>query len=648
MSKAEKVSSPLKDSLRLFIRNKPSVLAMIMILLLAGVAVTGHFYVGNMPDEKQFELIENAEIAGDVHGLEITPTAVWDPSEPILEDYFISPGGKSRVTEGKTYWMGTDHLGRDVMARLWAGSSISLTIGFLAVSISLLLGISLGGIAGYYGRSRVAFPILAMFILLLSSGIAWAADFTFAAIPILIAAFGFFIVLAAMAIMGGRYKSVVVFFVTVVLAFAVYMYVGYVETTAPEGRIYTQAAQIESQSLDVVRHIRSYGKEVRKSEDGRAGANSKEWMQEEQFKIELEILAVEVEVARFVLIEHNANIEMAERMVPERKTRIEHLGSVGLADSVKDEKKLLESDKKRKNTLADGTKDKETALADAEAALKNANKKGSSGFNLQNSNELLERRADFRGKIHGIFMGKRTTSFEGFIDAKLLSGHQRYSAFRFFRGLGVTVVLILLLVISSLMVAGAAQASASESKSPLKKLFVPTITVDDMVMRYTEIMMAIPVIYLILMVLALFERDVYVVMAIIGLTSWMGTTRFVRAEILALREQDFVQAARALGIPELRIIWRHLVPNAISPVLVSATLGVATAVLTESTLSFLGIGAGPDQNTWGKILAEGRTYMLDANWLIWIPGIAILVTVLSFNLLGEGLREAFNPKLRGR
>ncbi|MCA8945857.1 MAG: ABC transporter permease, partial [Planctomycetes bacterium] len=115
-----------------------------------------------------------------------------------------------------------------------------------------------------------------------------------------------------------------------------------------------------------------------------------------------------------------------------------------------------------------------------------------------------------------------------------------------------------------------------------------------------------------------------------------------------LREQDFIQAARSLGVSDFRIIWRHLVPNAISPVLVSATLGVATAVLAESTLSFLGIGAGPDQPTWGQILSNGRAYITDAAWLTWIPGIAILITVLSFNLLGEGLREAFNPKLRGR
>ena len=160
--------------------------------------------------------------------------------------------------------------------------------------------------------------------------------------------------------------------------------------------------------------------------------------------------------------------------------------------------------------------------------------------------------------------------------------------------------------------------------------------------------MTIPVIFLILAILAIFEKDVFITMGVIGLTSWMGTTRFVRAEILSLREQDFIQAARSLGLSDFRIIWRHLVPNAISPVLVSATLGVAGAVLSESTLSFLGIGAKPEQTTWGQILSEGREYIFDAPHLTWIPGVAILITVLAFNLLGEGLREAFNPKLRGR
>ena len=135
-------------------------------------------------------------------------------------------------------------------------------------------------------------------------------------------------------------------------------------------------------------------------------------------------------------------------------------------------------------------------------------------------------------------------------------------------------------------------------------------------------------------------------MVVIGLTSWMGTARFVRAEFLSLREQDFVQAAKALGVSEFRIIFRHMVPNAIAPVLVSATLGIASAILTEAGLSFLGFGVPPPHATWGNILADGKQYLFDAQWLTYVPGIALLIVVLSFNLFGEALRDALNPRLR--
>jgi peptide/nickel transport system permease protein len=128
----------------------------------------------------------------------------------------------------------------------------------------------------------------------------------------------------------------------------------------------------------------------------------------------------------------------------------------------------------------------------------------------------------------------------------------------------------------------------------------------------------------------------------------MGSARFVRAEFLSLREQDFVVAARALGLRERRIIFRHMVPNAVAPVLVSATIGVADAILAESALSFLGFGVQPPFATWGNILADGRGYLLDAPWLFFVPGFAIFVVVLAFNLVGEGVRDAWNPRLRTR
>jgi peptide/nickel transport system permease protein len=172
------------------------------------------------------------------------------------------------------------------------------------------------------------------------------------------------------------------------------------------------------------------------------------------------------------------------------------------------------------------------------------------------------------------------------------------------------------------------------------------ITVDTIIMRFVDIMLCFPTFFLILTVVALLPPSIYNIMIVIGLTSWMGTARFVRAEFLSLRDQDFVAAARSQAIPEWRIIFVHIVPNAIAPVLVSATLGVASAILTESALSFLGFGVQPPDATWGNILSDGKNFLFDAPWLTFIPGIAILLVVLAFNLCGEGLREAFNPKLK--
>lgn len=175
-----------------------------------------------------------------------------------------------------------------------------------------------------------------------------------------------------------------------------------------------------------------------------------------------------------------------------------------------------------------------------------------------------------------------------------------------------------------------------------------TFTVDTLIMRFVDIMLCFPSFFLILTVVALLPASIYNIMIIIGLTSWMGTTRFVRAEFLSLREQDFVTAARALGLSNWRIIFRHMIPNAIAPVLVSATIGIASAILTEAGLSFLGFGVPPPHATWGNILSDGKRFIFDAPWLTFVPGIAILIVVLSFNLFGEGLRDIFNPKLRER
>jgi peptide/nickel transport system permease protein len=173
------------------------------------------------------------------------------------------------------------------------------------------------------------------------------------------------------------------------------------------------------------------------------------------------------------------------------------------------------------------------------------------------------------------------------------------------------------------------------------------VSVDGLIMRFTDVVLCFPTFFLILTVVALLPPSIYNIMIVIGLTSWMGTARFVRAEFFSLREQDFVTAAKALGLPERRIIFRHMMPNALAPVLVSASIGVASAILTESALSFLGFGVQPPYATWGNILSDGKDFIFDAPWLFFIPGLAILVVVLAFNLVGEGLREALDPRLRG-
>jgi peptide/nickel transport system permease protein len=193
-------------------------------------------------------------------------------------------------------------------------------------------------------------------------------------------------------------------------------------------------------------------------------------------------------------------------------------------------------------------------------------------------------------------------------------------------------------------------------KAPLEKqqsvwnrmLRKNTLSVDTLIMRFVDVMLCFPSFFLILTVVALLPANIYNIMIVIGLTSWMGATRFVRAEFLSLREQDFVAAAKALGLSNFRIIFRHMMPNAIAPVLVSATIGIATAILTEAGLSFLGFGVPPPHATWGNILSDGKRFIFDAPWLTFIPGFAILTVVLSFNLFGEGLRDVMNPKLRER
>jgi peptide/nickel transport system permease protein len=167
---------------------------------------------------------------------------------------------------------------------------------------------------------------------------------------------------------------------------------------------------------------------------------------------------------------------------------------------------------------------------------------------------------------------------------------------------------------------------------------------DTIIMRFVDIMLCFPRFFLILMVIAFLEPNIYNVMAVIGLTSWPGVCRLVRAECLSIREREFVQAAKILGLPARRILFVHILPNIVAPIIVSAILGVGNAILVESGLSFLGLGVQPPTPSWGNILTAGKDYIHFAWWLSFFPGMAIFLTVLSYNLLGEGLRDVFDPR----
>jgi peptide/nickel transport system permease protein len=170
--------------------------------------------------------------------------------------------------------------------------------------------------------------------------------------------------------------------------------------------------------------------------------------------------------------------------------------------------------------------------------------------------------------------------------------------------------------------------------------------VDAFVMRLVDLMLVFPRFFLLLAVLAFLKPSIWTIMAVIGLTGWMGVTRLVRAEFLTLREREFVIWSESVGAGAPRVIFKHILPNAIAPVLVAMTLGIPAAILTESGLSFLGLGVQPPYATWGNILNDGKELITYAWWLTLYPGLAILVTVLSYNLLGEGIRDALDPRLR--
>ncbi|BAI79645.1 peptide/nickel ABC transporter, permease [Deferribacter desulfuricans SSM1] len=168
--------------------------------------------------------------------------------------------------------------------------------------------------------------------------------------------------------------------------------------------------------------------------------------------------------------------------------------------------------------------------------------------------------------------------------------------------------------------------------------------IDSMVMRFVDVMLSFPSFFLILAVIGFLKPSLVNVMIVIGLTSWMGVARMVRAEVLSVKERDYVIAAKILGLRTWKILLKHVLPNVFTPIFVTATLGIAGAILTESALSFLGLGVQPPTPSWGNILTVGKDNIMFAWWLSFFPGVAIFLTVLGYNLLGEGLRDLLDPK----
>ena len=170
--------------------------------------------------------------------------------------------------------------------------------------------------------------------------------------------------------------------------------------------------------------------------------------------------------------------------------------------------------------------------------------------------------------------------------------------------------------------------------------------IDAIIMRFTDMVLAFPRLVLLIMIVALFSPSFVVIVTVLGLTQWPNTARIVRGDVLSLREREYIQAAHALGFSRSRIIFRHLIPNVLAPVIVTATLGIGNTIVLEAGLSFLGLGVQPPTPSWGNMVADGRDSLLGAWWVATFPGLVIVVAVLAFNLVGDGLRDALDPRLR--
>jgi ABC-type dipeptide/oligopeptide/nickel transport system permease subunit len=637
--------TPAGDFWHHFRRNRPAVAGSIIVTLLALFALSG------------FVLTDVSSSFTDNH------RPLFDPNQTNVKAQFVPPfssitlpaaDGSGNVS--RFYLLGTDDLGRDTFFRLWSGATVSLLVGFVAVGISIVIGIFVGGISGFYGKGKVSLPFVLTVMgpplgLLARSVTAFGvwADVLF---------YGFMGLAAASlavqllgAVLRQAWQALVFFAIGVAICLGFFVYPLFVEQQGPFGaqvQANKHALEVHSEGLDLYRAALTATKDYELAEQvakvsptdeaAKASAASlKQVAAAAQLTLIKGVAALELELAKVEVANREAGIHDAELAIA--RTGLVASDEMAATEDRSAATGAVEASQKKQKALIGKLAEANTALAKAEMTLadKQALTELTSGT-FRSVPVLRKSKEELRATPGGL---KNTikTATDAMRSTNFLYKMSTSLALQIFGGF--------VAMLSLLLLAKAAQDGARDTRW-LRPAFVPVITVDNLAMRVVEIMLTMPTLVLLLTIVAFYERNVWLVMFVIGILSWMGTARYVRAEMMSLRERDFVSASRALGLTDARIIMRHMIPNALSPVLVSSTIGVAGAIILESTLSFLGLGAAPDEVTWGKMLNEARAYMTHAPWLFITPTLAILVVVLAFNLLGEGLREAMNPKLRKR
>lgn len=642
--------TPWQDFWHHFRRNRPAVLGIIVILMLGLVAISA--LVGT-----------SAAITG-ITGGQVQPV---DPNRSSVRAQFVPPMGYGTVEyevvvdgvktgekyqERKLFVLGSDDLGRDLLHRLWSGSTVSLLVGLVSVGISVVIGILVGGIAGFYGRGRVTLP----FILAITGPPIGVLVSTFEGLGgfrlVLAALFhgagaaGFLLILAG-ALTARAWRVILLFIAVAGVAAFFFVWPASAEASGKQGEALT-AHRTALQGIHDVRDsirralpdTREYERQKSMLAAGTPGVTA-ESVAALAAVVGLSHAAIDAEIAGLAVLRARAAVLTAEATIDTADvTLAANASPIEGDDAAEAERagKVSKANREKKDSTEALPKLKEE-LADAEKKLKEAaaiTTLPEAKFKVFRDLQLTKAE---QNKLKAPHDAAEKTAIEQLMETNGAYATTRVLVWKILVGFA--------LVLSFLLLTKAGQDGARRTPA-LNWAFVPVITVDNFAMRSVEVLMTMPTLVLLLTIMAFYERDVYLVMFVIGIMSWMGTARFVRAEILSLRERDFISAARSLGLSDTAIIIRHLVPNALSPVLVSATIGVASAIILESTLSFLGLGAAPDQVTWGKMLADSRAFITHAPWLFITPGIAILFVVLAFNLLGEGMREAMNPKLRKR